>query len=60
MDLKPKAFKLQRWPEKKVNILKTTMKTHHEMYRIVNVIKLIYDIRNVTINERIGSFYNSI
>lgn len=43
MDLKPKAFKIQR-QQKKVNILKTTIETHHDMYWIVNVIVFIYNI----------------
>lgn len=44
--------------KKKVNILKTTMKTHHDMYWIVNVIVFINNICCVEINEKQGNFYN--
>jgi len=58
IDLKTKSFQVLK-AEKKVNILKTTMKTHHDMYWIVNVIVFINNICCVKINEKQGSsFYN--
>jgi len=44
--------------KKKVNILKTTMKTHRDIYWIVNAIVFINNICCVKIDEKQGNFYN--
>lgn len=55
IDLKTKSFQVSK--AKKVNILKTIMKTHHDVYWIVNVIVFINNTCCVEINEKQGNFY---